>query len=55
MIIVLDTNIVRRLPFGKPSFIALFDLLARSEDDSLVIPQVVIDEEIRLSNLWGET
>jgi predicted nucleic acid-binding protein len=48
MIIVLDTNILYESHFEDPSFVALFDLLSRSEDDSLVIPQLVIDEMVNL-------
>jgi predicted nucleic acid-binding protein len=48
MIIVLDTNILYESHFEDPSFVALFDLLSRSEDDSLVIPQLVIDETVNL-------
>ena len=44
MIIVLDTTILYRSPFKNSSFVALFDLLSRSKDNSLVIPQLVIDE-----------
>src|SRR5437588_9446950 len=46
MIIVLDTNILYKSPFKNPSFVALFDLLSRSENDMLVIPQLVIDETV---------
>lgn len=46
MIIVLDTNILYKSPFKNPSFMALFDLLLRSENDTLVIPQLVIDEAV---------
>src|SRR6266496_3406892 len=45
MITVLDTNILHKSPFGNPSFVALFDLLSRSKNDTLVIPQLVIEEE----------
>lgn len=48
MIIVFDTNILYESHFEDPSFVALFDLLSRSEDDSLVIPQLVIDETVNL-------
>src|SRR2546428_6718334 len=48
MIIVLDTNILYESHFEDPSFVALFDLLSRSENDSLVIPQLVIDETLNL-------
>ena len=48
MIIVLDTNILYESHFEDPSFVALFDLLSRSENDSLVIPQLVIDEAVNL-------
>jgi PIN domain len=44
MIIVLDTNILYKSPLKNPSFVALFDLLSHSENDTLVIPQLVIDE-----------
>src|SRR5260370_1248834 len=46
MIIVLDTNIVYKSRFKSPLFEALLDWLSRSEDDSLIIPQFVIDEAV---------